>query len=157
MSFLRLGASLVAQIVKSVCLQCGRSGFDPWVGKIPWRRKWQPTPVLLPGKSHVWRSLVGYSPWGCKELDKIEQLHFHFSLDWGFPCGSAGKKSTCNVGDPGSTPGLGITPGEGKSYPLQYSGLENFMDCIVHGITKSQTQLSNFHFTSLNYQFALSE
>ena len=49
---------------KSVCLQCRRPGFDPWVGKIPWRRKWQPTPVPLPGKSHGWRSLGGYSPWG---------------------------------------------------------------------------------------------
>ena len=46
---------------KSVCLQCGRPGFNPWVGKIPWRRKWQPTPVLLPGKSHGRRSLVSYS------------------------------------------------------------------------------------------------
>ena len=50
--------------------------FDPWVGKILWRRKWQPTPVLLPGKSHGWRSMVGYSPWGCKELDTTERLHF---------------------------------------------------------------------------------
>ena len=46
----------------------------------------------------------------------------------------------------GSIPGLGQSPGEGKSYPLQYSGLENSMDCIVHGVTKSRTQLSNFHF-----------
>ena len=46
-----------------------------WVGKIPWRRKWQPTPVLLPGKFHGWRSLVGYSPWGRKESDTTEQLH----------------------------------------------------------------------------------
>ena len=45
-----------------VCLQCGRAGFDPWVGKIPWRRKWQSTPGLLPGKSHGQRSLVVYSP-----------------------------------------------------------------------------------------------
>ena len=60
-----------------VCLQCGTSGFNPWVGKIPWRRKWQPTPVFLPGKSHGWRSLAGYIPWGCKELDTTEQLHFH--------------------------------------------------------------------------------
>ena len=51
-------------------------GFNPWVGKIPWRRKWQPTPVLLPGKSYGWRSLVGYSPWGCKDLDMTEQLLF---------------------------------------------------------------------------------
>ena len=50
--------------VYNVCLQCGRPGFDPWVGKIHWRRKWQSTPVLLPGKSHGQRSLVGYSPWG---------------------------------------------------------------------------------------------
>ena len=49
--------------------------FDPWVGKIPWRRKWQPTPVLLPGNSHGRRSLVGYSPRGRKELDTTEQLH----------------------------------------------------------------------------------
>ena len=50
--------------------------FDPWVGKIPWRRKWQPTPILLPGKSHGQRSLIGYSPWGHKELDTTERLHF---------------------------------------------------------------------------------
>ena len=53
----------------SVCLQCRRPGFDAWVGKILWRRKWQPTPVLLPGKSHGRRSLVSYSPWGRKESD----------------------------------------------------------------------------------------
>ena len=64
----------------------------------------------------------------------------------GFPDGSAGKESACNVGDLGSVPGLGRSPGEGKGYPFQYSGLENSMDCIVHGVTKSQTQLSNFHF-----------
>ena len=62
---------------KSVCLQCGRPGFDSWVGKIPWRRKWQSTPALLPGKSHGWRSLTGYSPWGRKESDTTERLHFH--------------------------------------------------------------------------------
>ena len=49
-----------------------------WVGKIPWRRKWQPTPVLLPGKFHGQRSLVGYSPLGRKESDMTERLHFHF-------------------------------------------------------------------------------
>ena len=64
---------------KSICLQCGRPRFDPWVGKILWRRKWQPTPVLLPGKSHGWRSVVGYSPWGHKELDTTELLQFHFA------------------------------------------------------------------------------
>ena len=63
----------------------------------------------------------------------------------GFPGGSAGKESTCNAGDLGSIPGLGRYPGEGNSYPLQCSGLENSMDCIVQGIANSQTRLSNFH------------
>ena len=49
--------------------QCRRHEFNPWVLKIPWKRKWQPTPVLLPGKFHKQRSLVSYSPWGCKESD----------------------------------------------------------------------------------------
>ena len=64
------GKVLVAQMVKS--LQCGRPGFDPWVGKIPWGRKWQPTPVFLSGEFHGQRSLVSYSPWGCKESDMTE-------------------------------------------------------------------------------------
>ena len=64
----------------------------------------------------------------------------------GFPCGSAGKESACNVGDLGLIPGLGRFPGEEKGYPLQYSGLENSMDYKVHGVTKSCTQLSDFHF-----------
>ena len=63
-----------------------------------------------------------------------------------FPGGSAGKNSICNAGDLGSIPGLGISPGEGTVYLLQYSGLENSMNCIVHGITKSRTQLSDFDF-----------
>ena len=54
--------------------QCRRTGFDSWVGKIPWRRKWQPTPVFWPGEFHGQRSLVSYSPWGHKELDTTEQL-----------------------------------------------------------------------------------
>ena len=55
-----------------------RHGFDPWVRKIPWRRRWQPTPVFLPGKSHGSWSRVGYRPRGRKELDTTERLHFHF-------------------------------------------------------------------------------
>ena len=58
-----LSTSLVAQQLR-LCLQCRGCGFDPWVGTIPWRRKWQPTPVFLPGKSHG-RDLVSYRPWGC--------------------------------------------------------------------------------------------
>ena len=60
--------------------------------------------------------------------------------------GNLCKESACNAGDLGSILRLGRSPGEGKGYPLQYSGLENSMNCIVHGVTKSQTQLSNFHF-----------
>ena len=64
---------------ESTC-QCRRhriSGFNPWVGKIPWRRKWQPTLVFLPAKSHGQRSLAGYSPWGRKELDMTEYAQTH--------------------------------------------------------------------------------
>ena len=63
----------------------------------------------------------------------------------GLPCDSAGKESTCNAGDLGSIPGLGKSPAEGKGYPLQYSGLENPMDCVVQGVTKSRTRLNDFH------------
>ena len=62
-----------------------------------------------------------------------------YAASWGFPCGLAGKESTCNMGDLSSIPGLGRSPGEGKGYPLQYSGLENSMDCIVHGVAMSWT------------------
>ena len=57
--------------------RCKRHGFDPRVGRIPWRRKWLPTPVVLPGKSHGQRSLAGYSPWGRKESDMTERLSTH--------------------------------------------------------------------------------
>ena len=61
-------------------------------------------------------------------------------------CGSVGKESTCNTGDLSLIPVLGGSPRKGKGYPLQYSGLENSLDCIVHGVTMSQTQLNDFHF-----------
>ena len=64
----------------------------------------------------------------------------------GFPGGSDSKDSACNVGDLNLIPGLGRSPGEGKGCPLQYSGLENSIDCIVHRVTKSQTRLGDFHF-----------
>ena len=64
----------------------------------------------------------------------------------GFSCGSAGKESAHSAGDLRSIPELGRSPGEGKGYPLQYSGLENSMDYTVHGVEKSRTRLSNFHF-----------
>ena len=64
----------------------------------------------------------------------------------GFPCDSAGKEFASNVGELGSIPGLGKSPGEGKGYWLQYSGLENSLDYVVHEVTKDQTGLSAFHF-----------
>ena len=69
------GTSLVAQMVKHLSTMW-ETQVRSLVGKILWRRKWQPTPVLLLGKSHGWRRLIGYSPWGCKESDTTEQLHF---------------------------------------------------------------------------------
>ena len=72
---------------------------------------------------------------------------------WGFPCGSAGKESAFNAGDLGSIPGLGRSLGEENSYPLQHSGLENSMDCILRGVAKNQTQLSNFHFHYLTLEY----
>ena len=61
--------------------RCRRHGFDPWVKKIPWSRKWQQISVFLPGRFHGQRSLVGYSAWGCKELDVTEQQHTHRSYN----------------------------------------------------------------------------
>ena len=96
-----------------VCMQCRRLRFYSWVRKIPWRRDRKPTPVFL-----------------------------------GFPGDSDGKEFTCNAGDLGLIPGLGRPPGEGNGNPFQYSGLENPMDrgawwATVHGVTQSQTRLSD--------------
>src|SRR5574341_1438754 len=93
---------------------------------IPWRRQWHPTPVLLPGKSHGRRSLVGCSPWGCEESDTTEQLHFHFSL-------------SCI--------------GEGNGNPLQCSCLENPRDreawwAAVYGVAQSRTRLKRLSSSS---------
>ena len=90
-----------------------------WLMLSLWRRQWKPTPVLLPGKSHGWRSLVGCSPWGREESDTSEQLHFHFS----FSCF-----------------------GEGNGNPLQYSYLENPRDrgawwAAIYGVAQSWTRL----------------
>ena len=75
-------------------------------------------------------------------------------ITYSYPYSSVGKESTCNAGDHSSIPGLGRTPGEEIGYPIQYSGLENSMDYIVHGVAKSQTQLSDFYFTPcINIQY----
>ena len=93
-----------------------------------WRRRWHPTPVLLPGKSHGWRSLEGCSPWGREESDTTEWLHFHFSL-------------SCI--------------GEGNGNPLQCSCLENSRDggawwAAVYGVAQSWTQLKQLSSSSSN-------
>ena len=129
------------------CRRLKRQWFNPWVGKIPWRREWQPTPVFLPGKSHGQRSLAGYSPWGHKELDMTEETQHAVRKHMGFPGSSDGKESACNAGY------LGLIHGWGRSWekrmdnPLQYSCLENSMDrgawhATIHGTAKSQTCLN---------------
>ena len=75
-----------------------------------------------------------------------EGMGYSLQYSWASLVAQLVKKSACNVTDLGSIPGLGRSPGEGKGCPLQYSGLEDTMDCIVHGVSKSQTQLSDFHF-----------
>ena len=100
---------------------------DPWFYR---RRQWQPTPVLLPGKSHGWRSLVGYSPWDRWESDTTERLHFHFSL-------------SCI--------------GEGNGNPLQCSCLENPGDrgawwAAVYGVAQSRTRLKRLSSSSMVLQ-----
>ena len=81
-------------------------------------------------------------------------IAFEYNLpELGFPGGSAGKEFACNAGNLGSIPGLGRSPGGGKGYLLQYSGLENSMDCIVHRVAKSKAQLSDFHITLIAILF----
>ena len=81
-------------------------------------------------------------------LFSILKDFFKFGMNviylWGFPCGSAGKESTCNAGNLGSIPGLGRSLGEGKGYPLQYSGLENSIDCTVHGSQRVRHDSTTF-------------
>ena len=109
------------------------SSFNRW--------HWNPTEALKPNCP------LGFENLGIRGGLKMEDLGPFINM--GFPCGSAGKESTCNVGDLGSTPGLGRSPGKGKNYPLQYSGLENSMDCVVHSVAKSWTRLSDC-FTFIN-------
>ena len=125
--------------------------MDSWVWKICWRRDRLPNLVFL---GFPCGSAGKESACNAGELGSIPGLgRFPWRKDrlpipvfLGFPCGSAGKESACSVGDLGSIPGLGKSSGEGKGCPLQYSGLENSMDCIVHGVAKSRTRLSDFHF-----------
>ena len=102
-----------------------QTGLPPH-SALPGRKQWQPTPVLLPGKSHGWRSLIGCSPWGRWESDMTERLHFHFSLFWIW---------------------------EGNGNPLQCSCLENLRDrgawwAAVYGVSQIRTQLKRLSSSS---------
>ena len=115
---------------------------------------------LVSGSSAFSKSNLYIWKFSVRVLLKPSLKDFEHSLTSmvGFPCGSAHKEYICNVGYLGSIPGLGRSPGEGKTYPLQYSGLENNRDCIVCGVAKSRTRLSNFHFftTSATWEARLS-
>ena len=105
--------------------------------------------IFLWSQKHCLSPLCRTEAWILVEKagSKVKLAEFKsrlFQLLVFFPGGSAGKQSACNAGDLASIPGLGRSSGEGKAYPLQYSGLKNSKDCIVHGVTKSQTWLSDF-------------
>ena len=110
--------------------------------------KWGPLPQNTGSSAGKKSTCKGRRPWFDSWIGKIplRKDRLPTPVFLGFPRGSAGKESACNAGDLGSSPGLGRSSEEGNGYPLWYSGLENFMDCIVHGVAKSRTWLSNFHF-----------
>ena len=93
--------------------------------------------------------------WNFTELVERESCpkcsRYDMNIGQCFPAGSAGKKSACSVGDLSLIPGLGRSPGEGNSYALKHPGLENCIDYIVHGVTKCQTQLSDFHLHTFTF------
>ena len=128
---------------ESAC-NAGDPGSIPGSGRSPGEGNGSPLQYACmenPRDREVWWATVhGVTRVGLS--DKITTTTWCFL---GFPHSSASKESACNARDPGSVPGSGRSDGEGKGYPLQYSGLENSMDCIVHGFTKSQTQLSDCH------------
>ena len=95
--------------------------------------------LLCPAFNHHFHPVI-------QEVDLVSAITSMFHTE-GFPGSSVGKESTCNAGD-GFHPWVGRSPGEGKGHPLQYYGLENSMDCIAHGVAKSQTWMSGFHVTS---------
>ena len=130
-----------------ICPQCGRPGFNPWVGKIPWRRKWQLTPEFLPGEFHGQRSLVGYIPWDCKELDMTERLTLHSFLRlnnillWDFPGGSVVKNLPAV--QESQVPPLGWEDPLEEEMATHSSildgnshGQRRLVNCVVHGFTK---------------------
>ena len=126
------------EVKASVC-NAGDPGLIPGLGRSPGEGNGNPLQY-----SRLENSMEGGAWWAIVHGVAKSQIRLSdFTL--GFPDSSAGKESTCNAGDLGSIPELGRSPREGKGYPLQYSGLENSMDCIVYGVAKSLTQLSDFY------------
>ena len=119
----------------------GRGGCKPTNFPI-WHKAWLLIAQLE--RIHLQCRRPQFDSWVGDLLEK-DSLPTPVFLD--FPWGSTGKESACNVGDLGLIPGLGRSSRDRKGYPVQYSGLENSMDCEDHGVAKSQTQLSDFHFT----------
>ena len=113
------------------CMRHKRSRFNPWLGKITWRRKWQPTLVSLPGKFYGQRRLAGCSPRDCKKSNTSEHtptgIEYKLHKTKGFPGSSVGKESACSAGDTGDTgliPGLERSSRGGNDNPPQYSSLK---------------------------------
>ena len=138
------------KVAKSCLILCDSMDYySPWnslgqntgVGSLFLLQQIFPTQGSNPGLPH-WRPVLyqlSYKESPASTVSHVNCMYPQYMM--GFPCGSASKESVCNVGDLGSTPWLGRSPREGKGYPLQYSGLENSMDCIVHAVAKSRTWL----------------
>ena len=137
--------SLVRCCTSATCLEsavrCQETSLERWHSP---ELAGKPLEKEVPGKPSMERCDTNKAHYRAPQASLPQQVSL-----WdhkGFCRGSAGKESACSAGDLGSIPGLGRSPGEGKGFPLQYSGLENSMDHIIHGVAKSQTRLSNFHF-----------
>ena len=150
--------SLFSQLKLNYGLVYGAQGITASFRSFSHCVLWQPMPLLLFSKIIYFCAPLPTSPvffsfyyWTSHQSLLLLPNTFCFFVIYlchykGFSCGSAGKESTWNVRDLGSVPGLGISPGEGEDYPLQYSGLENSVDNTAHDVTKSRTRLSDFRF-----------
>ena len=129
-------------MIKNLPANAGDASLIPGSGRCPGEGNGNPLQYSClgnPKDRRAWWATVHGVAKSCTALSEHQSP--------GFSSDSAGKESACNAGDLGSIPGLGRSPGEGKDYPLQYSGLENSMDSILHGVAKSRQRLSDFHFT----------
>ena len=135
-----------------------RRRFDPWVGKIPWRRKWQPTPVLLPGKSHGQRSLVGFRPWGLQESDMTVAEHTFWDLKFEGRAADKQGRFEADCSQHRRFSSIHIKAAEtGYPWPLQCSSLQPWGEhpsCLVPWVAASDSH-SVSSVNSVSYQVAL--